>query len=274
MFDNRSEKEFLYSFLGEVIKAGATTVNIADTVGYNCPREFGQLITNIKAKTPGIENVIISTHCHNDLGLATANTLEGAYSGAREVEVTINGIGERAGNVSLEEVVMAIKCRKELLGGLYTGVDRRHIVMTSKMVLFQSFMHIMIIYLISTWLLIKFVLALLKVEEYSGMQVQPYKAIVGANAFSHESGIHQDGILKNKNTYEIMSPEDIGLHRSNESGIILGKLSGRHVLKSKLSQLGYKIDGTELNDIFSRFKSIAETKKVITDEDLIALVSD
>ncbi|KAM7487040.1 hypothetical protein LguiA_003049 [Lonicera macranthoides] len=192
----RSEREFLYEILGEVIKAGATTLNIPDTVGYNMPNEFGQLIADIKANTPGIENVIISTHCQNDLGLSTANTLAGACAGARQVEVTINGIGERAGNASLEEVVMALKCRGEqVLGGLYTGINTQHIVMASKMV-----------------------------EEYSGLRVQPHKAIVGANAFAHESGIHQDGMLKHKNTYEIISPEDIGLHRSNESGIVLGKL--------------------------------------------------
>ncbi|KAL8204668.1 hypothetical protein R6Q57_010291 [Mikania cordata] len=241
----RSEREFLYEILGEVIKAGATTLNIPDTVGYNWPREFGHLIADIKSNTPGIENVIISTHCQNDLGLSTANTLEGAYNGARQLEVTINGIGERAGNASLEEVVMTLKCKGELLGGLYTGINTRHIVMASKMV-----------------------------EEYSGLQVQPHKAIVGANAFAHESGIHQDGMLKNKSTYEIMSPEDIGLFRSNESGLTLGKLSGRHALKSKLLELGYDIDGRELNDLFWRFKSVAEMKKVITDDDLIALVSD
>ncbi|KAK9058513.1 hypothetical protein SSX86_023355 [Deinandra increscens subsp. villosa] len=241
----RSERDFLYEILGEVIKAGATTLNIPDTVGYNWPREFGQLIADIKANTPGIENVIISTHCQNDLGLSTANTLEGAYNGARQLEVTINGIGERAGNASLEEVVMTLKCKGELLGGLYTGINTRHIVMTSKMV-----------------------------EEYSGLQVQPHKAIVGANAFAHESGIHQDGMLKNKSTYEIMSPEDIGLFRSNESGLTLGKLSGRHALKTKLFELGYDIEGKELNDLFWRFKSVAEMKKVITDDDLIALVSD
>ncbi|KAL8262910.1 hypothetical protein R6Q59_024259 [Mikania micrantha] len=192
----RSEREFLYEILGEVIKAGATTLNIPDT--YNWPHEFGYLIADIISNTPGIENVIISTHCQNDLGLSTANTLEGAYNGARQLEVTINGIGERAGNASLEEV-----------------------------------------------------------EEYSGLQVQPHKAI-----------------LKNKITYEIMSPEDIGLFRSNESGLTLGKLSGRHALKSKLLELGYDIDGRELNDLFWRFKSVAEMKKVITDDDLIALVSD
>ncbi|XP_023748737.1 2-isopropylmalate synthase A [Lactuca sativa] len=240
----RSDREFLYEVLGEAVKAGATTLCIPDTVGYNWPREFGQLIADIKANTPGIQNVIISTHCHNDLGLATANTLEGAYSGARQLEVTINGIGERAGNASFEEVVMTIKSKGELLGGLYTDIKTEHIVMASKMV-----------------------------EEYSGLMVQPHKAIVGANAFAHESGIHQDGVLKNKSTYEIMSPEDIGLHRSNESGLTLGKLSGRHALKAKLFELGYKFEGNELNDLFWRFKSVAEMKKVITDDDLITLVS-
>ncbi|PIA49048.1 hypothetical protein AQUCO_01300116v1 [Aquilegia coerulea] len=163
----RSDREYLYRILAEVIKAGATTLNIPDTVGINLPSEFGNLIADIKANTPGIENVIISTHCQNDLGLSTANTLAGANAGARQLEVTINGIGERAGNASLEEVVMSIKCRgKELLGGLYTGINTRHIVLASKMV-----------------------------AEYSGLHVQPHKAIVGANAFAHESGIHQIGLL-------------------------------------------------------------------------------
>ncbi|KAL0451959.1 UNVERIFIED_CONTAM: 2-isopropylmalate synthase A [Sesamum latifolium] len=242
----RSDREFLYQILGEVIKAGATTLNIPDTVGYTLPSEFGQLIADIKANTPGIENVIISTHCQNDLGLSTANTLAGAHAGARQLEVTINGIGERAGNASLEEVVMALKCRGEqVLDGLHTGINTQHIVMASKMV-----------------------------EEYSGLRIQPHKAIVGANAFAHESGIHQDGMLKNKNTYEIISPEDIGLLRSNESGIVLGKLSGRHALKAKMLELGYDIDGKELDDLFARFKDVAGNKKIITDDDLIALVSD
>ncbi|GER27873.1 2-isopropylmalate synthase [Striga asiatica] len=289
----RSDREFLYQILGEVIKAGATTLNIPDTVGYTLPNEFGQLIADIKANTPGIENVIISTHCQNDLGLSTANTLAGASAGARQLEVTINGIGERAGNASLEEflygaliyqeqnlkvidtkeepktrisfyelqgnfivmngitfssiqVVMALKCRGEqILDGLYTGINTQHIIMASKMV-----------------------------EEYSGLRVQPHKAIVGANAFAHESGIHQDGMLKHKNTYEIISPEDIGLLRSNESGIVLGKLSGRHALKAKMLELGYDIDGKELDDLFARFKDVAGNKKIITDDDLVALVSD
>ncbi|KAL0358459.1 UNVERIFIED_CONTAM: 2-isopropylmalate synthase B [Sesamum angustifolium] len=275
----RSDREFLYQILGEVIKAGATTLNIPDTVGYTLPSEFGQLIADIKANTPGIENVIISTHCQNDLGLSTANTLAGAHAGARQLEVTINGIGERAGNASLEEVVMALKCRGEqVLDGLYTGINTQHIVMASKMV-----------------------------EEYSGLRIQPHKAIVGANAFAHESGIHQDGMLKNKNTYEIISPEDIGLLRSKigysarktqlllmlnlclncfktyrdmlnsmppSACIAAANLDGRHALKAKMLELGYDIDGKELDDLFARFKDVAGNKKIITDDDLIALVSD
>ncbi|KAL3752565.1 hypothetical protein ACJRO7_000037 [Eucalyptus globulus] len=242
----RSEREFLYEILGEVIKAGATILNIPDTVGITMPEEFGKLIADIKANTPGIENVIISTHCHNDLGLSTANTIAGACAGARQVEVTINGIGERAGNASLEEVVMALKCKGgSILGGLYTGINTRHIVMTSKMV-----------------------------EEYSGLHVQPHKAIVGANAFAHESGIHQDGMLKHKGTYEIISPGDIGLERTNEVGIVLGKLSGRHALKMKLVELGYDIDGEQLDTIFWQFKAVAEQKKRLTDAEIRALVSD
>ncbi|KAL2920814.1 2-isopropylmalate synthase 2 chloroplastic [Bienertia sinuspersici] len=241
----RSDREFLYQILGEVIKAGATTLNIPDTVGYTVPKEFGQLIADIKANTPGIDDVIISTHCQNDLGLSTANTLAGACAGARQLEVTINGIGERAGNASLEEVVMTIKCRGKHLGGLYTGIRTEHIVKASKMV-----------------------------AEYTGLLVQPHKAIVGANAFKHESGIHQHGMLKHKGTYEIMSPEDIGLHRADESGLVLGKLSGRHALKNRLEQLGYFFEGKELDDIFWRFKTVAEKKKHVLDEDIEALVID
>jgi len=241
----RSNREFLYHILEEVIKAGATTLNIPDTVGYTLPYEFGKLIADIKANTPGIENAIISTHCQNDLGLATANTLAGARAGARQLEVTINGIGERAGNASLEEVVMAIKCRGELLDGLYTGINSQHITLTSKMV-----------------------------QEHSGLHVQPHKAIVGANAFAHESGIHQDGMLKYKGTYEIISPDDIGLTRANEFGIVLGKLSGRHAVRSKLVELGYEISDKEFEDFFKRYKEVAEKKKRVTDEDIEALLSD
>ncbi|XP_057970533.1 2-isopropylmalate synthase B-like isoform X4 [Malania oleifera] len=225
----------------EVIETARTMVRYARSLGCqdvefspeDAGSEFGQLIADIKSNTPGIENVIISTHCQNDLGLSTANTIGGVCAGARQVEVTINGIGERAGNASLEEVVMALKCRGEqLLGGLYTGIRTQYIVMASKMV-----------------------------AEYTGLHVQPHKAIVGANAFAHESGIHQDGMLKHKGTYEIIAPEDIGLFRSNESGLVLGKLSGRHALKTRLLELGYDIDGKELDNIFCRFKTVAERKK-------------
>eukprot|EP00252_Welwitschia_mirabilis_P018974 TRINITY_DN4268_c0_g1_i1.p1 TRINITY_DN4268_c0_g1~~TRINITY_DN4268_c0_g1_i1.p1 ORF type:complete len:628 (-),score=100.73 TRINITY_DN4268_c0_g1_i1:452-2335(-) len=242
----RSDHGFLYVILEEVIKAGATTLNIPDTVGYTLPSEFGKLIADIKANTVGIENVIISTHCQNDLGLATANTLAGAHAGARQLEATINGIGERAGNASLEEVVMAIRCRgHEQLGGLYTAININQITMASRMV-----------------------------SEFTGMSVQPHKAIVGANAFAHESGIHQDGMLKFKGTYEIISPEDIGLVRTDEAGIVLGKHSGRHALKARLLQLGYDLNEKDLDDIFHRFKAVAEQKKSLCDEDLDALISD
>jgi 2-isopropylmalate synthase len=243
----RSDPFFLYEILGEVIKAGATTLNIPDTTGWNLPHEFGGLIANIRANTPGAEGVIISTHCQNDLGLSTANSLAGAMAGARQVECTINGIGERAGNASLEEVVMAIALRgQNQMGGLWTGVRPVHISAASKMV-----------------------------SDYSGMLIQPHKAIVGANAFAHESGIHQDGMLKNRDTYEIMSPETIGLMRApDEAGIVLGKHSGRHALGTRLRQLGYDLNNDALRDVFRRFKSLADKKKRVEDEDLLALVSD
>ncbi|KAG2429375.1 hypothetical protein HXX76_011140 [Chlamydomonas incerta] len=243
----RSNPKFLYRILGEVIKAGATTLNIPDTTGWCLPHEFGELIASIRKNTPGAENVIISTHCQNDLGLATANSLAGAQAGARQVECTINGIGERAGNASLEEVVMAIKLRgNEVMKGLHTGIRPVHIYPTSKMV-----------------------------SDYSGMIVQPHKAIVGANAFAHESGIHQDGMLKNRETYEIMSPESIGLPRQEQDrGIVLGKHSGRNALNSRLRSLGYELSQTELDDVFKRFKSLADKKKGISDEDILALMSD
>uniref|UniRef100_A0A0D9WPL5 2-isopropylmalate synthase n=1 Tax=Leersia perrieri TaxID=77586 RepID=A0A0D9WPL5_9ORYZ len=204
---SRSDREFLYHIFEQVIKAGASTLDVPDTVGYNLPNEYASLIADIKKNTRGIENAVISTHCHNDLGLATANTLMGVAAGARQVEVTINGIGERAEIASPEEVVLAIKCRRSSMGGIYNGINTQHIMKISKMV-----------------------------EEHSGLPVQPHKAIVGANAFAHASGIHQDGILKHKETYEIISPEDIGLVRSNEFGIVLGKLSGRHAVKNKLKE--------------------------------------
>nr|AKI07314.1 isopropylmalate synthase long isoform [Solanum pennellii] len=242
----RSDKEFVYHIIEEVIKAGATCICVADTVGCNLPNEFAQLIVDIKANTLGIQNVILAVHCHNDLGLATANTLAGICAGVRQVDVTINGIGERAGNASLEEIVMTIKYRgEELLGGVYTDINTKHIFTTSNMV-----------------------------EEYSGLKLQPNKAIVGANAFSHESGIHQDGMLKNRGTYEFISAEDVGFIRATEHGIKLGKLSGRHALKNKMLELGYIFEEKQLGDLFWRFKSLAEGKKNITDDDLRALILD
>ena len=198
----RSDPQFLYLVLAEAIKAGATTLNIPDTVGYTTPTEFGALIAGIIQHTPGIENCIVSVHCHNDLGLATANTLAGLLAGARQAEVTINGIGERAGNTSLEEVVMALRTRPNVYG-LNTAIDATQIYRVSKLV-----------------------------SNYSGMTVQPNKAIVGANAFAHEAGIHQDGMLKNFLTYEIMRPEDVGASRSR---LVLGKHSGRHAFRARLA---------------------------------------
>jgi len=242
----RSDLSFLYRILAEVIQAGATTLNIPDTTGWNMPLEFGSLIHELKQNVPGIDDVVISTHCQNDLGLSTANSLAGALNGARQIECTINGIGERAGNASLEEVAMAIMLRgKEQMGGLHTGIVPEHIYIASKMV-----------------------------SEYSGMVIQPHKAIVGVNAFAHESGIHQDGMLKSRETYEIMSPETIGLNRQVEAGIVLGKHSGRHAVSTRLSEMGYDVNAQELDEIFRRFKDIADKKKGLTDEDLEALVSE
>ena len=243
----RSDPVFLYRILAEVIKAGATTLNIPDTTGWNMPSEFGALIAKIRDNTPGADGVVISTHCQNDLGLSTANSLAGAVGGARQLECTINGIGERAGNASLEEIVMAIKLRGEdQLGGLWTGIETTHIAPTSRMV-----------------------------SEFSGMVVQPHKAIVGANAFAHESGIHQDGMLKSKDTYEIMSPETIGLVRQDDAGIVLGKHSGRHAVRTRLEEMGYPLEGTALDSIFERFKDLADKKKGgVVDSDLEALVTE
>lgn len=254
----RSEPEFLYRILSEVIKAGATTLNIPDTTGWNMPWEFGELISMLRENVEGAENVVFSTHCQNDLGLATANSLSGARHGARQLECTINGIGERAGNASLEEVVMSLILKgSEKFGGaggqgsgkLYTAINPVHITPTSKMV-----------------------------SEYTGMPCQPHKAIVGANAFQHESGIHQDGMIKNKSTYEIMSPESIGLMRGESqsgAGIVLGKHSGRNAVGTRLRELGYDLNPDKLNAVFQRFKHVAERKKGgLEDEDLEALVID
>jgi len=237
----RSEPEFLYLVLGEAIKAGATTLNIPDTVGYTTPDEFNRLIAGIMANTPGIEQVIVSVHCHDDLGLATANTLAGIQAGARQAEVTINGIGERAGNTSLEEVVMALHTRRAAFN-LETGIDTTQIARVSRMV-----------------------------SNYTGIPVAPNKAVVGANAFAHEAGIHQDGMLKNQMTYEIMRPETVGLSRSQ---LVLGKHSGRHALRVRLREMGYELTDQELFTTFERFKALADKKKSITDADLEALVED
>jgi 2-isopropylmalate synthase len=237
----RSEPEFLYVVLTEAIKAGATTLNIPDTVGYTTPDEFGGLIAGIIKNVPGIENVTVSVHTHDDLGLATANALAGIQAGARQAEVTINGIGERAGNTSMEEVVMTLKTRHPVFK-LETGIDTTQISRVSKMV-----------------------------SNYTGMVVQPNKAIVGANAFAHEAGIHQDGMLKNNQTYEIMRPEDVGV---NQSKLVLGKHSGRHALRARLAEMGHSLDETELDKAFARFKELADRKKVVTDADLEALIAD
>jgi 2-isopropylmalate synthase len=252
----RSDPEFLYRILSEVIKAGATTLNIPDTTGWTMPWEFGNLIKRLRENVEGADKVVFSTHCQNDLGLATANSLAGALNGARQLECTINGIGERAGNASLEEVVMslALKGGTDFQGGpgtgkLYTAINPVHITPTSKMV-----------------------------AEYTGMKCQPHKAIVGVNAFQHESGIHQDGMIKNKNTYEIMTPESIGLMRGESqsgAGIVLGKHSGRNAVGTRLRELGYHLDADKLNAVFERFKQVAEKKKGgLEDEDLEALVTD
>jgi 2-isopropylmalate synthase len=237
----RSDPEFLYLVLGEAIKAGATTLNIPDTVGYTTPEEFGGLIRDIIANTPGIEDAVVSIHCHDDLGLATANTLAGIQAGARQAEVTVNGIGERAGNTSLEEVVMALLTRR-VVYCLETGIDTTQISRISRMV-----------------------------SNYTGMPVQPNKAVVGANAFAHEAGIHQDGMLKHNQTYEIMQPETVGLNRSK---LVLGKHSGRHALKVHLQEMGYELRQEELDNTFKRYKELADKKKVITDADLEALIED
>lgn len=237
----RSDPEFLYQVLGVAIKSGATTINIPDTVGYTTPDEFGGLISGIIANTPGVEDVVVSVHCHDDLGLATANTLAGIKAGARQAEVTVNGIGERAGNTSLEEVVMTLNTRRALFG-LDSGVDTTQIARVSRMV-----------------------------SNYTGIVVQPNKAIVGANAFAHEAGIHQDGMLKNNTTYEIMKPENVGVSRSR---LVLGKHSGRHALKVHLNEMGYDLSKEALDRAFERYKNLADKKKVVTDADLEALIED
>ena len=238
----RSNPEFLYVVLSEAIKAGATTLNIPDTVGYTTPDEYFKLIDGIIKNTPGMhDGITVSVHCHDDLGMATANTLAGIQAGARQAEVTINGIGERAGNTSLEEVVMTLKTRHPIFN-LETGIETQQLARISKLV-----------------------------SNYTGIVVQPNKAIVGANAFAHEAGIHQDGMLKHQTTYEIMRPEDVGV---NQTQLVMGKHSGRHALRARLAEMGHSLDEAELDKAFTRFKELADRKKVITDVDLEALIAD
>lgn len=237
----RSDPAFLVQVCDVAIRAGATTLNIPDTVGYTTPEEYGGLIAFLRANVPGAQDVIFSTHCHNDLGLATSNTLAGARNGARQVEVTINGIGERAGNTSLEEVAMALHTRKSVFG-LESNIITTEIHRSSDMV-----------------------------SRYTGMVIQPNKAIVGGNAFAHEAGIHQDGMLKNKRTYEIMDAATIGL---TQSTLVLGKHSGKHALGKKLEEMGYHVTPEKMKEVFARFKELADKKKTVSEVDLEALVSD
>jgi len=239
---SRTEPDFLCEFVQAVIEAGATTVNIPDTVGYALPEQYGALIRTLKTKVPNINKAVISVHCHNDLGLAVANTLAGIQNGARQVECTINGIGERAGYAALEEIVMVLRTRKESFGGCNTGVDSSRLTPVSRLV-----------------------------SSLTGVHVQRNKAIVGENAFAHESGIHQDGVLKERTTYEIMRPADVGLEQSN---LVLGKHSGKHAFGDQLKKLGYTLGEKELEDAFERFKTLCDKKKTIYDADLEAIADD
>ena len=239
---SRSERQFLFKVVEAVIAAGAGTVNIPDTVGYAQPQEYGDLIRRIKENVPNINKAVISVHCHNDLGLAVANSLEALKNGARQVECTLNGIGERAGNASLEEIIMSIKTRRDIFSDIQTGIDTTQLYKASRLV-----------------------------SKLTGFVVAPNKAIVGGNAFRHESGIHQDGVLKERSTYEIIRAEDVGF---TGTGIVLGKHSGRHALKERLQELGFTLTDKELEKIGERFKSLADKKKNIFDDDLISIVGD
>ena len=235
----RSDPVFLYEVLSAAIEAGADTLNIPDTVGYSTPEEFGALIRGITENVAGIENVIISTHCHDDLGLAVANSLSGVKNGARQIEGTINGIGERAGNAAIEECVMALRTRQDFYE-LQTGIVSTELYPTSRLL-----------------------------SSITGVSVQPNKAIVGANAFAHEAGIHQDGVLKERTTYEIMRPQDVGLQ---SNALVLGKHSGRHALKDRLTTLGYDLSDQDVDVAYERFITLADKKKKIYDEDLVLLM--
>ena len=237
----RSDRDYLCRIFEAVIEAGATTVNLPDTVGYAVPEEYAQLITYVREHTPNIHKAVMSVHCHNDLGLATANTLAGIGAGARQAEVTMNGIGERAGNTSLEEIVMALYTRRDLIK-LTTSITANLIHPTSRLT-----------------------------SLITGIVVQPNKAVVGANAFAHEAGIHQDGVLKNPMTYEIMAPETVGL---SSNRLVLGKHSGRHAFRTRLAQMGYELSDEGLNDLFQKFKELADKRKEIHEEDIEALVAE
>lgn len=238
---SRSDLDFVCQVFEAVIQAGATTLNFPDTTGYALPNEFGEKIRYLRQHIPSIDKAVLSVHCHNDLGLAVANSLAAVQAGARQVECTMNGIGERAGNTAMEEIVMAVRTRADQLT-VHTDIVTEHIHPTSRMV-----------------------------STITGMMVQPNKAIVGANAFAHESGIHQDGILKERSTYEIMNPKDVGL---TEGSLVLGKHSGRHALRDRVAVLGYTLADEELNRVFVRFKEVADVKKDMFDEDLEAIIMD
>ena len=238
---SRTDKEFLYKVIEAVIDAGASTVNIPDTVGYSIPSEFGSLIKGVKENVPNIDRTVISVHCHNDLGLGVSNSIAAITNGARQVECTINGLGERAGNASLEEIIMALTTRKDILN-FRTNVKTKEIYKTSRLV-----------------------------SKLTGIIVQPNKAIVGGNAFAHEAGIHQDGLLKEKRTYEIIRPQDVGFL---ETKLVLGKHSGRHALKARLKKLGYTLKESEMDKAFIRFKKLADKKKEVFDDDLASIVEE
>jgi 2-isopropylmalate synthase len=237
----RSDWDYLCRVFAETINAGATTINVPDTVGYAVPEEFGELIRYITHNVPNISKAIISVHCHNDLGLAVANSIAAIKNGARQVECTINGIGERAGNASLEEIAMILRTRKGVFPA-DTRIVSEKIYPTSRLV-----------------------------TSVTGVSVQPNKAVVGANAFAHESGIHQDGLLKEKLTYEIMTPESVGISKSS---LVLGKHSGRHAFRERIEGLGYTLDDKELNLAFKRFKTLSDMKKYIYDEDIEMIIMD
>lgn len=236
---SRTDHDFLCRAVETAVKSGATTVNIPDTVGYAVPDEYGALFTMLRDRVPDMDKAVLSAHCHNDLGLAVANSLAAVEAGAGQVECTINGIGERAGNAAMEEIVMAIRTRPNTLP-YQTNIETTMITKASR-----------------------------TLSDITGFSVQPNKAIVGANAFAHESGIHQDGMLKHAQTYEIMTPESVGLEKSN---LVMGKHSGRHAFSKKLEELGFELGDNALQDAFKRFKELADEKKDITDEDLIILI--